>query len=237
MPSAHGEHGAQEHPLAVSQLRLLSAQKPEPACAGERFQTDRHLAEASLPTQRTRWGGLGDPDGPVSITYCRAASVGPRRPSVWEPVRRECLPCDVPHRVVSAEVFPVPSRDQWSGLCSVHTPAITSPPRGPLPDESPPPLCPLRDRTPEPCAPTAPLLLCVQLRPWEAVEAGALPGHRPGASGRWRPAAGTQSPRGSFSVQREDLGLGRSPELSREKPVRHPNPWPRFSTSQPLAQL
>ena len=98
-------------------------------------------------------------------------------------------------------------------------------------------LCPLRDRTPEPCAPTAPLLLCVQLRPWEAVEAGALPGHRPGASGRWRPAAGTQSPRGSFSVQREDLGLGRSPELSREKPVRHPNPWPRFSTSQPLAQL
>lgn len=54
MPPADGEY-VQEHP----RLRLSSALPGPETRAGlcwELFQTDRHLAEASLPTRRTRWG-------------------------------------------------------------------------------------------------------------------------------------------------------------------------------------
>lgn len=196
---------------------------------GSCFRWARHLAEASLPTRRTRWG----------IMAALAASVHHATPGRqrWSPGARLCgsrwagcsLPLRHAARVVSAEVSPVPSKGPmvWPLQVCAHT-CVTSPPaaRCPPPDESSPPgesprpALSLRDGTPEPCALMAPLLpVC----PAEALGAGLL-------AGRW-PAAGTQS-LWSFSVQRGDLGLGPGARALREKRSVTPTaPW--FSHHSP----
>lgn len=178
-------------------------------------------------------GALGDPDDPVPVTWCQASSFGPGRPSAWEPVRRECPPCDTPHRVVSAEVSPVPSRDRWSGFCAVHTPAITRPPP-PAPRREPAAALFLWDGTLWPCAHGVPAAVC----PAETLgvgEARALPGAFLGPPAGGDALLGTRAHAGPSLCREEETwawdGARSSPERSRSATPTpglgspHHSPW------------